>query len=176
MGNIYKDIYRDGVKIPLGDGEIELCRIKTKDDKSIHVYKKTEAGGKPCLCMVSGVENHPELYRSAVTGWLREYAKVKLGQKVMRYAAAMKVTVGKITIREQRTRWGSCSSKGNLNFNWKLILMPEHIQDYIVVHELAHRKQMNHSKDFWSEVEKVLPDYHIRREELRKNESRYMKY
>ena len=74
--------------------------------------------------------------------------------------------VGRITIREQRTRWGSCSSKGNLNFNWKLVLMPEEILDYVVVHELAHLYEMNHSPRFWSIVEGVLPDYRQRRQKL----------
>lgn len=79
--------------------------------------------------------------------------------RVRRYAPAVGVTYGRITIRNQRTRWGSCSAKGNLNFNCLLMLCPEEVRDYVVVHELCHRKQMNHSPAFWAEVEKVLPDY-----------------
>ena len=81
----------------------------------------------------------------------------------------MGVSYGSITVREQKTRWGSCSAKGNLNFNWKLVLMPEEILDYVVVHELAHRLQMNHSTEFWDEVEKILPDYRKRRQWLKEN-------
>ena len=77
--------------------------------------------------------------------------------RVKYYADIIGVTYGKITIRNQKTRWGSCSSKGNLNFNCLLMLMPPEVIDYVVVHELCHRKQMNHSKAFWKEVEKILP-------------------
>lgn len=95
-----------------------------------------------------------------------EKAKEVFPQRVEYYARKMGVSYGKITIREQKTRWGSCSGKGNLNFNWKLTLMPPEILDYVVVHELAHRKEMNHSRDFWKIVEQALPDYQERRKRL----------
>ena len=84
------------------------------------------------------------------------------------FAERMGVDYGRITVREQKTRWGSCSQKGNLNFNWKLVLMPQALLDYVVVHELAHRKEMNHSARFWAIVEQELPDYQKRRNELKK--------
>ena len=80
-------------------------------------------------------------------------------ERVEYFAKVIGVTYGKITVRNQKTRWGSCSSKGNLNFNCLLMLAPPEVLDYVVVHELCHRKQMNHSKAFWLEVEKVLPNY-----------------
>ena len=81
----------------------------------------------------------------------------------------MGVSYGRIAIREQKTRWGSCSSKGTLNFNWRLILAPEEVLDYVVVHELAHRREMNHSKAFYAIVESVLPDYRQARRWLREH-------
>lgn len=92
-----------------------------------------------------------------------------LRQRVDYYAPRMGVTYGRLTVREQRTRFGSCSSKGNLSFNWKLILMPEEVLDYVVVHELAHRKMMNHSKQFYAIVQGVLPDYKSRQQWLKEN-------
>lgn len=88
-------------------------------------------------------------------------------ERVDYYARLMGISYGRITVREQKTRWGSCSGKGNLNFNWKLTLMPPEILDYVVVHELAHRREMNHSREFWRIVEQVLPDYQERRKRLR---------
>lgn len=90
-------------------------------------------------------------------------------QKTAYYASIMNVTYGRISIREQKTRWGSCSSRGNLNFNWRLIFAPEPVLDYIVVHELAHRREMNHSHLFYAIVESVLPDYKKTKKWLRDN-------
>ena len=103
----------------------------------------------------------------------RERAGKKLEERCRFYAKRMGVSYGRITVREQKTRWGSCSAKGNLNFNWKLILMPEGILDYLVVHELAHRMEMNHSPAFWRVVEREIPDYRERRMWLKKNGAKY---
>ena len=94
-------------------------------------------------------------------------AREALPGKVAHFAAAMGVTYGRITVRSQRSRWGSCSEKGNLSLNCLLMLMPEPVQDYVVVHELCHRKEMNHSSRFWAEVERVLPDYRQQKQWLK---------
>ena len=100
---------------------------------------------------------------------LADAALQDIPQRVRKYAAIIGVTVGRITIRNQKTRWGSCSSKGNLNFNCLLMLCPEEIRDYVVVHELCHRKELNHSTRFWNEVARVMPDYAVRRKWLKEN-------
>lgn len=89
----------------------------------------------------------------------RERIRTFIEEKVMFYASVMDVTYERITMRNQKGRWGSCSSDGNLNFNCRLLFMPDRIVDYVVIHELAHRRFMNHSKAFWKEVEKYMPDY-----------------
>ena len=90
---------------------------------------------------------------------LADKALQHIPKRVSYFAKQIGVTYGKITIRNQKTRWGSCSSKGNLNFNCLLMLTPPEVIDYVVVHELCHRKEMNHSWAFWAEVEKVLSCY-----------------
>lgn len=105
---------------------------------------------------------------------LIEKAKEIIPPKVAFFADKIGVTYNKIAIRCQRTRWGSCSSKGNLNFNCLLVLLPDKIIDSVVVHELCHRKQMNHSAKFYSEIEKVLPDYKQCHTWLTKNSDKYM--
>ena len=105
---------------------------------------------------------------------LRERAKSVLAQRTAYFARQIGVTYGKITVRDQKTRWGSCSQTGNLNFNFRLILAPSEVLDYVVVHELCHRRQMNHSTQFWQEVAQVLPDYRKRKAWLTENGWRLM--
>lgn len=102
---------------------------------------------------------------------LAEEALKVLPERVHIFAEKIGVTYGRITIRNQKTRWGSCSAKGNLNFNCLLMLTPKEVQDYVIVHELCHRKEMNHSPAFWKEVESILPDYKERRNWLKENGS-----
>ncbi len=90
---------------------------------------------------------------------LADKALEVIPKRAVYFAQLVGVTYGRITIRNQKSKWGSCSSKGNLNFNCLLMLMPSKVLDYVVVHELCHRKEMNHSPKFWAEVRKILPDY-----------------
>lgn len=96
-------------------------------------------------------------------------AKEYIPGRVAHYAPLIGVEPGRITIRKQKTKWGSCSSKGNLNFNCLLMLAPPEVIDAIVVHELCHLKQMNHSKKFYDEVLRVFPEYRKWNKWLRDN-------
>ena len=98
-----------------------------------------------------------------------QWAKDTLPERVAFWAARACVDYGRITIRRQHSRWGSCTNTGNLNFNCLLAMVPEEVLDYIIVHELCHRKHMNHSSAFWAEVSRLLPDYEAPRTWL-KNE------
>lgn len=91
---------------------------------------------------------------------LVDLAKDAIPRRVCYWAQKMGITYGRITIRSQRTRWGSCTAEGNLNFNCLLLLAPPEVLDSVVVHELCHRRQMNHGELFYREVLKVMPDYH----------------
>lgn len=101
-------------------------------------------------------------------------AKTVIPERVKYYAPKIGVTYNRITIRCQRTRWGSCSSKGNLNFNCLLVLFPLEVIDSVVVHELCHRKHMNHSPQFYAEIEKVFPEYKKWHKWLSDNGGAYM--
>ena len=100
-----------------------------------------------------------EPYTQEEIHMLAERALDIIPKRVQYYAPIVGVNYGRITIRNQRTRWGSCSSKGNLNFNCLLMLFPDEVVDSIVVHELCHRKHMNHSASFYAEVERIFPEY-----------------
>lgn len=115
----------------------------------------------------------PPLSREEVSALARQAALI-FAERVAFFAPQLGVSYGKITIRCQKTRWGSCSSRGNLNFNCLLVMAPPEVLDYVVVHELCHRKQMNHSTAFWQEVEKIMPDYQNRRGWLKSHGSALM--
>ncbi|MFA6416526.1 MAG: M48 family metallopeptidase [Candidatus Paceibacterota bacterium] len=98
----------------------------------------------------------------------KESARILVGQKIEYFQTSYNFSVGKVAIRNQKTRWGSCSKKGNLNFNYKIALIPERLADYIIFHELCHLKEFNHSANFWALVAQEIPDYRARKEELKK--------
>jgi predicted metal-dependent hydrolase len=106
----------------------------------------------------------------AVERWLRLQAKKLIVDKVQQFSLLLGVSYNKLNITSARTRWGSCSSRANLSFSWKLIRTPEEIIDYIVVHELCHIIELNHSERFWQLVEQLCPAWKTRRKWLRKHQ------
>lgn len=96
----------------------------------------------------------------------RDEALVFVQKKIEHFKRIYNFRFNKINIKNQKTRWGSCSKKGNLNFNYKIALLPERLADYIIVHELCHLKEFNHSQKFWNLVAKAIPDYSETRKEL----------
>ena len=105
---------------------------------------------------------------------LADAALKDIPPRARKYAPLIGVRYGRVTIRNQRTRWGSCSSKGNLNFNCLLMLCPEEVRDSVVVHELCHLKHMDHSPAFYAEVRRVFPEYDKWNKWLKENGTRIM--
>lgn len=140
-----------------------LNLIVNTDRKRIMVKKQA---GK---LLVVSFSSEKEVIKEAIIRWYREQAREILTDKIAYFQKFVGKPVGEIRIKEQKSRWGSCSGKGNLNFNWKIIMAPDEIIDYLVVHELCHLLHMNHSKEFWGSVEAILPDYKIREKWLKKN-------
>lgn len=142
------------VRAPYQISEREIFRFVEAHDLWIQKHiKKLEEKKK-------WEESHPvRKFSEEEIRELMQQAVAYIPQRVAYYGKKMQVGYGRITIRNQKTRWGSCSEKGNLNFNCLLMLAPEDVIDYVVVHELCHRIEMNHSRKFWQEVQQVLPEY-----------------
>ena len=147
-----------GIRIE-GTGEIIVrAPLRMPEAEIMKVLESKRSWIEKTLQKVELREQEPKLTRAEVDALADQALKV-IPLKVAERAKQIGVTYGRITIRNQKTRWGSCSAQGNLNFNCLLMLCPEDVIDYVIVHELCHRKELNHSARFWSEVERILPDY-----------------
>ena len=146
------EAHADGVVVraPLRMPQAQIAEFLQKHSRWIetHVRQAQEREAAPVERLT------PEELRA-----LGKQACAVIPERVKHYAPLVGTDYGRITIRSQRTRWGSCSSKGNLNFNCLLLLAPPEVLDSVVVHELCHRKQPNHSPRFYAEVLRVFPDY-----------------
>ncbi len=129
-----------------------------------HVIRQGGSGGKPvwiereedvAIIRVSGRSEHAG---RRVLDFLKREARRKLEMRVMEYAGALGVSPRRITVRDTASRWGSCSSSRSLSFSWRLILAPPFVLDYVVAHEVAHLRELNHSPRFWRLVEALVPD------------------
>ncbi|MFT6557896.1 M48 family metallopeptidase [Sneathiella sp.] len=108
--------------------------------------------------------------------WAKRHIRSLILEKVTEYAEKAGVSFGRITVKDQKSRWGSCSSAGNLNFSWRLIFMPEFVVDYIVCHEVCHLVHLNHSRDFWRLNRRLCPDTEKAKAWLKENGSKVHKY
>lgn len=97
----------------------------------------------------------------------RARAKKLVLERLAHFAPQYKVTFARVTIKDMRSRWGSCSRQGNLNFNYRLLFLPPELVDYVIVHEVCHLREMNHSRAFWRLVAETIPDYAVRKHALR---------
>ena len=152
---------------PSGEVEVRCPKRCSKREVDAFVLSKEDWIRKHLQTIAQRPQN-PVLSEAEIRSLAKKAAEI-LPSRVECYAEKLGVSYGRISIRSQHTRWGSCSAKGNLNFNCLLMLCPAEVRDYVVVHELCHRKEMNHSADFWEEVEKVCPDYRIHRKWLKDN-------
>jgi predicted metal-dependent hydrolase len=111
-----------------------------------------------------------KIFRSNKKRYLKhkEDARTLVTERLEYFSTVHDFEYNRVSIRNQKTRWGSCSTKGNLNFNYKIFFLPPHMRDYIIVHELCHLKEFNHSRNFWDLVEEICPDCFEIRKELRK--------
>lgn len=109
------------------------------------------------------------IIREVMEAWYRQQAREKIMERLACYENRIARVPGRITIKSQKCRWGSCSARGNLNFNWRIVMAPERVLDYVVVHELCHLIEFNHSRKFWSLVAQVIPDYKESQEWLKNN-------
>ena len=105
--------------------------------------------------------------RNALVEWYENHALERLTEKTNRYAGIMGVSPNSISVRDYKSRWGSCSSKGEISYNWRIIIAPHHIVDYVVVHELCHMQHPNHSPAYWKSVKREISDYEISRQWLK---------
>jgi predicted metal-dependent hydrolase len=106
----------------------------------------------------------------------RALARAHIQERLTYWSAVYGVTYGQVAIRNQSSRWGSCSKKGNLNFNYRIAFMPAHLLDYVIVHELCHLTEFNHSENFWNLVARAVPEYKKIRNELRTIDLRTLSY
>lgn len=158
------------------DGEFFFYRGKLYELKNIYEdrkYPRVSLNGD--FLEIKSGSGSKEVLKEGLRKWYIKQAREEIEKKVNYYIRYINKEYNSISIKEQKTRWGSCSSAGNLNFNFKLIMAPESVLDYVVVHELCHMVFMDHSREFWQLVEEIMPSYKARRKWLKDN-GKYLLY
>lgn len=157
------------LKVPMRSSDTFMYSFLKDKSRWIREKHEKQIRRKEQVAAWKAEQGITPVHEEALARRYREAAKEYFPKRVSYYQAQMGGEYERIVIREQKTRWGSCSSRGTLSFNWRLMLAPPAVLDYVVVHELAHLQQMNHSKKFWDIVERVMPDYRSRRKWLKEN-------
>jgi len=129
----------------------------------------SDAGDLPLGSEIVRLEKPAADFRPAVERHLWRLAARELPARVLELAALHQSPVRRVTVRNQRSRWGSCSRRGTISLNWRLVQAPAFVRDYIILHELAHLREMNHSRRFWREVARLCPDYLVAEKWLKQN-------
>jgi hypothetical protein len=145
--------FADGERMPLRGEFHALVFTGKRAAAGAGVVNPSLKSGTPELHVAGRPEHAPRRLRD----WLSEEARRDLDARVLVHARALGVTAKRIAIRDQATRWGSCSTTGVLSFSWRLILAPPRILDYVAAHEVAHLAEMNHGPRFWAHVERLVP-------------------
>ncbi len=156
--------FGDGTVLPLLGGNVRLRHRPALPATAFLAGQNLFVGGKP------------DMFAAVVTEWLRQCARDTLYQKSLALAARIGMRVERVTIRDPRTRWASCSHGGRLSFSWRLVLAPPDVTDYVVAHEVAHLRHMNHGPSFWALVTRLAPGHDVPREWLRRNGQRLHRY
>ncbi|MDY6834089.1 MAG: SprT family zinc-dependent metalloprotease [Chloroflexota bacterium] len=151
-----------GTQIPFLGKRLTLT-IKESTSEYTRIYKTNNS------IVVTMQKDRGSGLRDILLTWFKEEARRMLTDRAQKLSSAHHISYHRISIRDQKTRWASCSRKHNLNFNWRLVMAPLEIIDYVVLHELAHLIEMNHSDRFWHTVEDWCPDYRRHRQWLKKN-------
>lgn len=159
--------YNDGDKIFYRGKEYRLRVFADSLVKQSKIIAKEE---EICVYRKVGEE---VITKDLLILWYKEQARSRILERINDYQNLVQRPIKTIRIKSQKSRWGSCSSKGNLNFNWRIILMPDALFDYIIVHELCHLKQLNHSKQYWDLVKAILLDYKERERSIKQNRNQF---
>jgi predicted metal-dependent hydrolase len=160
--------FNDGKKVEF-NGQAYLLKIcEGSERKKALVYLN---GDNIIVDIKSSYSNEERnsIVRNLLVDWFKEQARTRFIERTEYYAEKIGVKPYNIRIKEQKTLWGSCSGKNNINYNWKLVMAPPVVLDYVVVHELCHIVQRNHSNKFWELVEKIMPNYKELRKWLKEN-------
>ena len=158
----------DGLRVTLPYGMTQsmlerwLCEKAAWILEKLNLFEEKNKTAKPPRLSIAEQRREYLQYKSR--------ARVLVRERLAYFNQFYRFSFGRVTIKNQKSCWGSCSQKGNLNFNYRLALLPERLADYVVVHELCHLKELNHSAKFWQLVERTISDYRERRGELRQTD------